>query len=65
MRVVTVRKALQGPFQLPSHGVNRNLWGELGHCSQAGRDTETLCLFRLKPDVPSHPADPDSPRATV
>jgi len=40
---------------VPSHGGNWDLWGELGHQARAGRDEMSLCLSRLKPNVPIHP----------
>ena len=45
--------------------MNWDLRGESGHRSRAGRDTETFCLFRLEPNVLSHPAKPNPSRATV
>ena len=51
--------------EIPSHGVNRDLRGESGHRARAGGDKISSCLFRLVSDVPIHPANPDSPRATV
>ena len=40
--------------QVPPDGVDRDGGGESGHGAQAGRDTGTKCLSRLKPSVPIH-----------
>ena len=49
---------------LPLDGVDRDSGGEAGHRAQAGRDTETKCLSRLKLGVPIHIHCPDPPHLT-